>query len=177
MDSLSNLPWVSKASSPSIVKDEKLVLDTRHHWMKIVPVLCVYLFLLCLSLSLFLLMPSLRSSFPEISSVIFFGALIIVVLVQHWFFHAFLSEHATDIVLTNKRMLYLVHRLWVADSMDELVLQKIKMVEVHRNGIMQHMLNYGDLACLFDVGAGKVFLFVPRPQTWARHIERLVSIS
>ncbi|NOS67439.1 MAG: hypothetical protein HOO67_03700 [Candidatus Peribacteraceae bacterium] len=177
MDSLATLPWKSKASTPIIGKDERLIFESRHHWTKHVPLFCVYalFFPLCLGMIGFTTRMNLSS--PELSSFVLFGALITITVVQHWFFHAMLSENATDIILTNKRMFYLVHRLWLVDSMDELVLEKIKMVKVSRHGVVRHLLNFGELSCLFDVDAGKTFHFLPTPQVWARQIESMLNVG
>ncbi len=177
MDALSTLPWKSSKSTPTIRKDEHVILDSRHHWMKYVPAVFVYVLLFPFCIFLLMIATSLRSSSPEVATVLFFGTFVTLVCIQHWFFHILLSENVTDTVLTNQRMLYFSHRLWFVDSMDELILDKIKMVKIDKNGIMRNLLNYGDLACLFDVDAGKTFLFLPAPKHWSQKIENMIRIG
>jgi uncharacterized membrane protein YdbT with pleckstrin-like domain len=59
--------------------------------------------------------------------------------------------------------------------MDEIILNRIKMVEVDKRGIVRRLLNYGDL--WFDTAGGQSVAFVPSPQTWSRHIERMMNIG
>lgn len=177
MSSLDMLPWKRRAPAPTIGKDERLIAQSHHHWMKFTPSICVYVFLMILSIITLVYVPSLRQSAPELSTIVFWCVLLAMVIVQHWFFHAMLSENTTTIILTNKRILYLENSLWVDDAMDELVLKRIQMVKVHKQGVIRHMLNYGELSCFFDVDAGKTFRFMPGPQTWARQIENLMNVG
>jgi hypothetical protein len=172
MDSLASLPWKSKSPGPVIEKGEKLLLETRHHWMKHIVPIGVFVILAPLCVALFPIALSLRTESVQLSAIIFFGTLISLLLIHHWFFHAMLSENVTDIILTNRRVFYMSHQLWFADTMDEVVLQSIKIVEAGRRGIVRRLFNYGEL--WFDIGGGgQKIPYVPSPQTWATYIERM----
>lgn len=173
MDILRTLPWKSRSPLPVPARGEILLLESRHHWMKRAPAFCVWLILSVICLVAMLSLPA-GSAAGGYGSVVAVAALLIV---HHWFFHAMLSESATGFMLTNKRVLFLWRRLWLADEMDELVLQKIKLVKAHRRGFIRQILDYGDLACLFDIDAGKTLLYLPHPGEWARRIEKMIDIT
>ena len=172
MDSFSDLPWKSNSPLPIVGKDEKLLRVCHRHWMKYMAPLFVYVLLSVLCLILFFTAASLPS--VEVGRVMLFVALIAIVIVQHWFFHFLLSENVSDVILTNKRILRLNRSLWFVDTMDEIVLVKIKMVEVKKSGILHRLLNYGDLR--FDTGGGKTIQFVHAPKAWAEEIEHNMKI-
>ena len=171
MDVLATLPWKAKRGRPTIEKGEKMLLNSRCHWMKYFP--AIFLYLLLLSLCLTLLGVS-SVDIPMIRLSVFFGVLVALILIQHWFFHAMLSENVTDIILTNKRILLLSHRLWFSDTMEEIILSRIKMVEIRKRGIVRRVFNYGDL--WFDTGGGQTVCFVPQPSLWVTQIERVMNI-
>ncbi len=174
MDSLSTLPWKSKSPLPEIAKDERLLRSAHRHWMKYVAAIMIYVLLLCLAMSMFVLSASLRATAPELALMILFVTLIAMTAVLHWFFHFVLSENVTDVILTNKRIVRLTRSLWFVDTMDEIVLPRIKMVEVKKKGILRRLLNYGDL--WFDTGGGQRIAFMPAPKAWAEEIERNMRI-
>jgi hypothetical protein len=112
---------------------------------------------------------------PWLSTVFHIAPFISMVIVHHWFFHAMLSENVTDIILTNKRLLYLARRLFVLNIMDEVLLHKIEKVEVRKRNIIQYLFNYGDL-WIFTGGPQVIIPYVASPQAWAGQIERLLHI-
>jgi hypothetical protein len=177
MDALSALPWKIKGSTLPMDKGERLLLETRHHWMKYMFPAVVYALLLFVGGSIFVFGPSIFASSPAVGRMLSLATLIVVLAAHHWFFHLMLSENVTDILLTNKRIILLAHRLWLSHTRDQLVIDRIKMVEVHRRGLLRNLFNYGDLSCLFDVSAGKTFFFLPNPQKWAGEIGRLIHGS
>lgn len=173
-DPLAGLPWKSRSSVPVITKGEKILRTARHHWMKYVLPMCVYLLFFPLCIVLIVMAPALGSVTPELGLTLLMASLVAVVLVQHWFFHAMLSENVTDMMLTDKRILLLSHRLWLADGMDEIILNRIKMVEVDKHGFVRRLFDYGDL--WFDVGGGRTLPYISSPHAWAGHVERVMNI-
>lgn len=172
MDFLADLPWKSKSPMPTIGKDEKLLRVSHGHWMKYMAPVCSYVLLFSLCMFLFIVAVSLPS--VGIGRIIFFAALTALVIIHHWFFHFILSENVSDVILTNKRILHLNRSLWFVDTMDEIILMKIKMVEVQKRGFLRRLLNYGDL--WFDAGGGWTLPFIPAPKAWAEDIENNMKI-
>ena len=168
MDSLDQLPWKSKAPLSPVAKDERLLRSTHRHWMKYAPAVGAYVMLFSLYLAALFIAASLASS--GAARVLLPAALIFITVIQHWFFHFILSENASTVILTNKRILWLNSRLWIDDRVEEAILVKLKMVQIHRAGILQRLLDYGDLR--FDIAGGQTIPFLPAPKTWAEQIER-----
>lgn len=170
---LSQLPWKSKSLMPDIGKDEKLLRTSHRHWMKYVVPVFTYLVLMPLGTALLLFSASFLDTSSALAFGAFFTALITLSVVQHWFFHFLLSENVTDVILTNKRILHMDRSLWFLDTMDEMVLARIKMVEVHKKGLLQRILDYGDL--WVDTGGGQSIAYLPSPNAWAQEIERHIK--
>jgi hypothetical protein len=175
MDSLSTLPWKSKSRLPVIGSDERLLRAAHSHWMKKVVPVVVYVLLLVFGAVLFFVAATARLASPDLARVLLLATLVSLTVVHHWFFHFLLSENVTDVILTNKRILRLTRSLWFVDTMDEIVLVKIKMVEVQKRGILRRLLNYGDL--WFDTGGGQHIPFIPAPKVWAQDVERNMRIG
>ncbi len=170
MDVLDQLPWKSASSLPLMSKDETMVRSAHRHWMKRLPAAGAYALLLLLCIAVLATGMALHGASMRVSEGVMLAGLLAAVLVQHWFFHFLLSENVTDIILTNKRILFLTRKLWFVDTADEIVLAKIKMVEAQKRGILCRVLDYGNL--WFDTGGGRSIAFLPSPKEWARDIER-----
>jgi hypothetical protein len=59
--------------------------------------------------------------------------------------------------------------------MDEILVQRVKMVEVRRGGVLRRIFDYGDV--WFDVGGGRTLRFVRKPTEWAKNIERMMNLG
>ena len=173
MDTLAALPWKKKDPVLRMEEGEQLLLETRHHWMKYVFPTGIYVLLVSIGICALVFAGVSQGAFPGVPMVSM-AALAASLIVHNWFFHFILSENATDVIITSKRIVLLSHRLWFEETCDELVLERIRIVEVHRRGFLRNVFNYGDLSCLFDVNAGKTFYFIPNPKKWAGAIERII---
>lgn len=115
-----------------------------------------------------------------ISHGTFLLALVLLTLVHHWFFHRVLSDGMDDVIITNKRIIFLDSSLWLRDDMHEIALGQIRAVEARKRNILQNTLRYGSL--WFDtggssMGGGKVIPLVPHPHRKAKEILELLKMS
>lgn len=169
-NTLATLPWRSRA--PLLQNGERLMRCTNGHWIQYVPPILVTLLLSAAATALYVAAYSFVESAPGQARIFLFLALIVSLAVCHWFFHFALSEHVSDILLTNKRLLRLERRLWLFDGVDETVLVKIKVVDVKKRGFLRQIFNYGDL--WFDTSGGVLLRYVPDPKGWAEDIQRQI---
>ena len=164
---------------PQIMGNERLVRHTHWHWMKYARHAWAFMLFVVLGSFLCWAAWSLKSVSSPASIVVFFLGLTALLISEHWFFHAILGISTCDIILTNKRMLYLTHSLWLDDSSHEIELKQIKAVEVREHGILEHLFGYGEL--WFDTGGSaaseshQTVSFVPKPREFSDKIAELMS--
>lgn len=171
MISLQSLPWRTFSSSLHIESDEELNVAFDTHWIKyIVPSLIAFIFAL---MTIGILYSSLFIVTGPFASVLFTFGSCLFLLNVHWLFYKLLSEGMQDVIITNKRLIYLETRLWVQDSIHEVRLNVIRAVEANKTGILQNLLRYGSI--WFDTGgsskeSGTIIPLVPHPQDKVRQI-------
>jgi hypothetical protein len=87
-----------------------------------------------------------------------------------------LSESMEDVIITNRRFIYLESNLWSMDEMQEISLGEIKGVEAQRRGLLQNIFRYGRMS--FDTGGtdmnARTFNLIPHPDRKARLITNLL---
>ena len=166
MISLESLPWKTAKHAPRIEKGEQFVTAFETHWIKYaLPILLLIILGTTSGLAL-ALAPTLTGDSIQLAHIVFFGGLLLLVFVHHWFFHRILSEGMVDIIITNKRLMYLDDRLWFHDDLHELALSRIRALEAHKHGILQNLFQYGEL--WFDTGgssleSGRIIPLIPHP--------------
>ena len=92
-----------------------------------------------------------------------------------------LGEAMEDVILTNKRVIWIHESLFQQDTMRQVPLEKIQGVEVRKAGMLQTILGFGSL--WFDTGGttthdvGASLHLVPRPHRIARIINQLLKLK
>ena len=178
MIGLSSLPWKRMKPEFAARDGEELMSTFSTHWIKYVPPVSLYSMLVAGSLLLISGSVTVRTTAPLLFAGGFLSGLMILSLAHHWFFHRVLSEGMMDIIITNKRFIFLEDRLWFEDDMRELAMERIRAVEAHKHGIIQNLFRYGDL--WFDTGgsdAGEdhVIPLVPHPHYKAKIITDMLE--
>ncbi len=168
-DPFATLPWKTARAIPVPEQGERIVLSGHHHWVKYVLILFIAAVLAAACLA------GLSIALASATASLYVGFLAALLVVVHWFFHALMSEQCTDIVLTNERLLYLRHRLWLDHRLDEVLVDRIKAVQFDRHGFVHRLLDYGEL--WIDTGGGQTIQYVPSPDSWVHHIERLMHVG
>jgi hypothetical protein len=168
---LSTLPWKSKASPVFITKDEKILRASLQHIIKDIPNCIIFLLLLATCIAMFFFSANGEANRLWFSQTLFLSGLGGVVFLYHWLFYNLLSFATCDIILTNKRVLFITHRLWLSSVIHDISLSKMNAVEAETKGLWQRIFNYGDL--WFDTGGSnpgemnQTITLVPSPQAWA----------
>lgn len=161
-------------------KPERLIDAFSTHWIKYAMPVFVLVVLLITSVFLFYFSGLSAHHIMWLSHTTLLFALIFLVLVHHWFFHRILSDGMDDVIITDKRIIFLDSSLWLCDDMQEITLGQIRAVEARKHGILQNIFHYGSL--WFDtggsaVGGGKVIPLVPHPHRKAKEILALLEMS
>ncbi|MBM3231602.1 hypothetical protein FJZ28_04750 [Candidatus Peregrinibacteria bacterium] len=144
------------------------------HWIKYVPPTVIFFLLLPVALTLFITAGLNAQSYGNGADMLFLGALLLLLLVHHWYFHRILSEAMVDVIITNKRVIFCQDSLLRFDDMHEFNLQNLIAVQAQKHGILQNVLRYGSL--WLDTGGsvstdlGGVIPQVPHPHYVAQQI-------
>jgi len=159
---------------------ERLIDAFSTHWIKYAMPVFVLFILLITSALLFYFAGLSAYHFMWLSHPMFLIALFLLVTVFHWIFHRVLSDGMDDVIITDKRIIFLDSSLWLRDDMHEIALERIRAVEARKRGILQNIFHYGSL--WFDTGGssmsgGKVIPLVPHPHRKAKEILELLKMS
>lgn len=158
---------------------EQIVKILSTHWVKYARPLSMYIILTGACFLLFMLAGELAEGTPIALHGVLFTAMIMLYLVNHWFFHKLLSEAMEDIIITNQRVIWLKESLFIQDDMRQIPLNRIRGVEAHKRGIRQTVLHYGTI--WFDTGGtgsqdiNATIEFVPHPNDIARLINHNIT--
>ncbi len=171
-DPLASLPWRFKGKLPAIGAGERLLRRSHGHWIRHLLPMFIALLLATTAATMLWSAASLAPNDPVSARSFLLVGLLLGLAVLHWFFHLFLSDSVSEVFLTNKRILRFTCRLWLLDDLDETVLARIKVVEIQRRGILQQLLDYGELR--FDTSDSRGIALIPHPKTWAADIEAQV---
>lgn len=159
---------------------ERLIDAFSTHWIKYAMPVFVLVVLLMTSTLLFYFSGLSAHHIMWLSHTTFLFAIVLLLMAHHWFFHRVLSDGMDDVIITDKRVIFLDSSLWFRDDMQEIALERIRAVEARKHGILQNIFHYGSL--WFDtggsaVGGGKVIPLVPHPHGKAREILALLKMS
>lgn len=164
----------------TIDKEERLIDAFSTHWIKYVAPAFFYTVFLSVSLLLFLFAGYAAYENELLSNASFLIALFSMVVAHHWFFFRILSEAMVDVIITNRRLIFLQDSLLFQDDMHEVSLERIRAIEALKHGILQNVFRYGSL--WFDTGgssikSGRIIRLVPHPHSKAKEIMQLMELK
>ncbi len=172
-DELSGLSqyWIKRDVPIPVHPNERLLFLTDEHWIKYVFPSIVYAIITVAGIAL---LSSFFATSAEsgISMVTFPAGLILLTSVHHWFFWFLMAESNVDIIVTDKRVVYIHAGLLFAEDTIEISFEKLKAMQVHKTTILQSILNYGTL----DFEGKAQIAHVPHPGTIARKIQQAMGM-
>ena len=163
--------------SVSLRSGERFIESFGTHWVKYLSSSIVFLLFLVSGITLFVMGGSSVSHSSFAQQLSFLTGLLILTFILHWFFRRLLSESMEEVIVTNKRFIFLETHLWSSDTTHEVTLERILAVEARKRGFFQNLLRYGSL--WFDTGgtdtASSLIPLIPHPHAKAREILALLS--
>lgn len=163
------------------VEEEMFVTALSTHWIKYAFPIFVLLVTMPIGIGLFAVALYVFEDIPLMKEALFSVALFFVLLSHHWFFHRILSEAMEDVIITNKRVIWIQEMLFCCDDMRQVPLNKIQGVEVRKHGLLQTILGYGSV--WFDTGGtithdeNATMHLVPHPHRIAKTINQLLNLK
>ncbi len=168
-----NRYWVKRSQKrPSVLPSEQLLLQSSEHWIKYV--LPTFVALILTGMGIVLVWSAVvAANIADGSLLIFCIGLGVLTAVFHWYFWFLLAEFPVDIIVTNKRVIYVHSGLLWGEDLVEIAFDKLKAVQAHKKNLFQSIFNYGTLD--FE---GKVKIKrVPHPGTVARVIQQAMGMA
>lgn len=160
-------------------ENEEVLCFCRRHWIVLLPHMVVF-FIFCIFIILFFTFvstESLESAFAQ-SNYRFLMLLPISLgtLYMHRFFLRVFNYYLQTIIITNNRVITLEQTLYFTRTRDSIDLTEIQDIVVKQHGIMQTLLNYGELIItLSSAHSTKTLERVPNPEYYFRKINKTKS--
>lgn len=173
------IPWRAPGGSITPTSEERLVEAISTHWIKFIVPFTLYFLLGGAGLTI-LTTSGIAGGRNAFAIGLFLVALTVCSIIHHWFFNRILSEGMVDLIITNKRIIYLEEHLWFHDEMHEIALGQLMGVQAHKHNLLQNILRYGDL--WFDTGGSELsekrtLHRMPHPHRIARTIMQLLEMK
>ena len=155
---------------------EEICMLVRKHWFMLLPSLMVIGLLYFIGAFSIFLLPALM---PEITVGAAYNFYIIVtsllfLMTTNIFFYVLLIYHLNVGLVTNEHIVEVVQERLFSRKVSQLEMGKIQDVAAHQSGVMQTILNYGDVT-IQTAGELPNFIFrkVPDPNKIAQTISKL----
>lgn len=98
---------------------------------------------------------------------------IITAFFLHRIFLRLLNYYLQIVIITNYRIVVLNKTLFFTDDRDAIDLPEIQDIVMHKNGIFQSILNYGQLDIILSaVNAPRILSYIPNPDYHFRKINK-----
>ena len=164
--------WIKRRQEKPVILNENLIAVSPEHWIKYFFPTFIYIVLMAGGLSLFYAAILNASTDAGTFYTLFIVSISLVFITHHWFFWFILAESQAHIIVTSRRVVHVHEVLLFHEEMVKVSFERVKTVEVHKDNILQSVLNYGTL--VFE-GRGAIQR-VPHPGTIARQIEQAMGM-
>jgi hypothetical protein len=154
--------------------EEEIILSIQDHWIILVkPVFLIISGVVLFSFMTYLAILLRPSSFLFGLIALFLG-IVFLGLCIHFFFIFLLHWEVSALVFTTKRLIDLRFFPYVEDDVVHTEIFTINEIEKRKRGIVQNLLNYGDVIVIVPGKSGSVeFHNVPHPGRVANFIENI----
>lgn len=163
-------------------EQEKIIQALSTHWIKYVAPTFMFSVVLFAAIAMLASAEIFSMLEEQLSgSIVIFIGVVLLYIAHHWFFHKLLSEAMEDIIITDKRVIWMKELLFCCNEMRQIQLQNIQGVESRKRGLSQTILGYGTV--WFDTGGTETsdenarMDMVPHPNRIARQINQLRELS
>ena len=158
-------------------KNEIVYCFSRKHWILLVPHFIGLLTIIGLIIGYFSMAPVLSGIKQFLSAEIYHAIIFILLCMVTFFLHSFFirvfNYYLQIFIITNFRIVELGHTLYFTRDSDSIHIDDIQEIEVHQNGIVRTIFNYGDLVMTLSSGyATNTVHYVPNPHYYFRKITK-----
>ncbi|MBU2213031.1 hypothetical protein KJ996_00120 [Patescibacteria group bacterium] len=143
------------------INGEVAVFLVNEHWIKYTPTVFLViaswlLYVLCLGLSITI---SDASHISSMTSIVF-GHFILLAF-HHAAFYNYFCASSRRTLFTTRRILTTDQHPWISDDVTDTPLWRLRSIEVRKEGVIQHLFDYGSL--ILNRGEMPTIVRVPHP--------------
>lgn len=154
--------------------DEEVLAFTRKHWVLILPhLLSTFLIFVSVILSGILIdFKQLDATLGAIPyRVVVLCAVAVITYLMHLSFIKILDYYLRTVIITNMRIIELNKTIFFTDKKDTIDLSEIQDLTMARDGVLQTLLDYGELDIVLSSSSqSKMLRYIPNPNYYFRKI-------
>lgn len=154
-----------------LVENEYIILQVNRHWVQLVKP--VFGLILGWMIALILLNLAFFPGIDEITATIhFFGFVVILTTIHHWFFYRILRWKLSWSIITNQRVIHFRNLPFLRNDLLYVRINEIHEVEEKEHGLLPNLLDYGSVIVNLAAVTETITLhYIPYPATFTNLIE------
>lgn len=156
--------------------EERILATVKDHWVVYVRPALFLILVWAIFLNLQVFHESVGKTLwsPEVYNAISVTSFGLLVAVHHFFFMFLIKEILSPWVITNKRVIDFDLVPLMRDDVTHVVIREIREMEKKQHGILNNLLNYGDVTIHVAENEVPVHLrYVPHPDQFVNMIEEI----
>lgn len=155
--------------------DEQVEAFFRAHWITLVPGIIAHFFFLIVIAVVFGNFSSEIAAFfrTSIGEIVLILSVFLLTYFIHNFFIKLINHFLNTVILTNLRIVEIQKMIFVKDLQISLDLRMVQDVKKLQNGILENVVNFGELIFMMSSSDVRVIKFVPNPNFHFRLINRV----
>lgn len=155
--------------------DEVVAAFFRAHWITMLPDMVVHFFFAVLIFVIFGSYSSEIISFfkTSLGAIVLILSVFLITYFIHNFFVKLVNHFLNTVIITNFRIVEIQKVIFIKDFQVSLDLKMVQDVKKEQNGILENILNFGELIFMMSSSDIRVMKFVPNPSFHFRMINRI----
>ncbi len=155
--------------------DEQVEAFFRAHWITLVPGIIANIFFLVVIAVIFGSFSSEIAAFfrTSIGELVLILSVFLLTYFIHNFFIKLVNHFLNTVIVTNLRIVEIQKMIFVKDLQISLDLRMVQDVKKMQNGILENVMNFGELIFMMSSSDVRVIKFVPNPNFQFRLINRV----
>lgn len=154
---------------------EVTVAFFRAHWIELLPHVVMHLVIFAAMIVLAIIFPTdlflfFKTSLGQI--VVLLGVLLMTYFI-HNFFNKLVNHFLSTVILTNLRVVENHKTIFIKDQQVSLDLKVVQDVQKEQNGILENLLNFGELILMMSSSDIHIIQHVPNPNFHFRLLNRV----
>lgn len=152
---------------------EKVICFCRKHPIVLVRIVTVFSILFGIQICAFIFVPIAEIKQYVFLQVLFFGIILMFIVIEHVFFLRILNYYLDIVIITNYRVIDLKKSIFIHDEKEIIDLHEIQDTQKIQTGILPNFLNYGDVKIMIpSLTKALVLPYMPRPEYYLNQINQ-----
>lgn len=155
--------------------DEDIIAFFRAHWITLLPFIVVHcFFFVVLGVIFFNFSTEILAFFTTpLGEIVLLLSVFLMTYFIHSFFIRLINHFLNTVIITNLRIVENQKMIFLKDLQISLDMRVVQDVKKQQNGILENILNFGELIFMMSTSDVRVFKFVPNPNFHFRLVNRI----